>query len=275
MKKLRFLHFPKTAGTTFASTLLRVYGRGNVFGFSGVAPKDRARFLALSQEDRQSIHLFIGHSMYETGLMEADAADIFTILRDPESRVKSFIQHVAAGKSHYLRDYANSSTFSVDGFLNSGNGELSNLQTKMLINQDHSDSEIRISELGDDASFELAKSRLIDGMIAFGLQEDFDAGWVAIWNALGRKPPLYATLNRKKSGAKLEFTEIQNERIRELNKLDIRLYQAAKTEYQRRRDNGQILAKDVAAFQSRQQTYGKIFSWCWNTARNIIKRPIN
>jgi hypothetical protein len=274
-KPIRFLHFPKTAGTTFASTLLRIYGRGNMFGFTGVAPKDRERFLALGQKERDSVSLFIGHSMYETGLPEADTADIFTILREPESRVRSFIQHAAAGKSQYLKDYANSGTFSVDAFLESGNGELSNLQTKMLINQDRSGSESRISELGDDAAFELAKSRLIDGMIAYGLQEDFDAGWVAIWNALGKKPPLYAVLNRKKAAAMLDFTDAQLNRIRELNQIDIRLYQAAKEEFQRRRDSGQIPDEAVAAFQRRQQTYGKVFSWCWNTARNIIKRPVN
>jgi hypothetical protein len=275
MNPIRFLHFPKTAGTTIASTLLRVYGRKHCFGFTGVAEKDREKFLSLEADVRRNIRLFIGHSMYETGFAEPDAAQIFTIIREPVARVKSFIQHAAAGKSSYLREYAKSGSFSVDGFLDSDNGELDNLQTKMLINQDDSGSRKRILELGEEAAVKIAASRLIDGTIAFGIQEDFDAGWVAIWNALGRKPPLYAELNRKKTTARLEFTDTQLEKIRELNRLDLQLYAAAKQEFQRRRDSGVIPNSEIEAFTRRQHTYGKAFSFIWTTARSMIKRPVN
>jgi len=275
MHPIRFLHFPKTAGTTMASSLLRIYGRKHFFGFSGVAENDRERFLEMDPEARRNIRLFIGHSMYETGLKEPDEAKVFTILRDPVSRVKSFIQHVAAGKSSYLKEYAASGSFSIDAFLESGNGELDNLQTKMLINQDCSASTRKISELGEAAAVNLAVSRIIDGTIAFGIQEDFDASWVAIWNALGRKPPLYAELNRKKSAARLAFTDAQLDKIRDLNRLDLELYAAARSEFQRRRKSGKIPDSDIAAFQRRQRTFGKIFSFAWSTARNLIKRPLN
>jgi hypothetical protein len=272
---IRFMHFPKTAGTTVASTLLRVYGRKHFFAFSGVAGKDRERFLSLEPDVRRNIRLFIGHSMYETGLAQPDAAGIFTILREPVARVKSFIQHAAAGKSSYLKEYASSGSFSIDGFLASGNGELDNLQTKMLVNRDQSDSRARILDLGEEEAVRLAISRLLDGTIAFGIQEDFDAGWVSIWNALGRKPPLYAALNRKKTAARFEFTDAQLEKIRSLNQLDLKLYHAAKEEFQRRRESGQIPDSDVEAFKRRQHTYGKVFSFVWATARSIIKRPVN
>ena len=213
--------------------------------------------------------------MYETGLKEPDAAEIFTILREPVSRVKSFIQHVAAGKSQYLKEYVESGVFSVDHFLYSGNGELDNLQTKMLINSDHSGSNLRISELGEEAAVELAISRLINDALAFGIQEDFDASWVAIWNALGRKPPIYASLNQKKTAERLEFTERQLEKIRDLNRLDLKVYAAAKEEFQRRCMTGAISDSDVTVFKRRQHLYGRVFSYIWNMARNLIKRPIN
>lgn len=274
-KPLRLLHIPKTAGTTVASALLRVYGRKSFFAFTGIVEKDRANFSNLDSESRKAFRLFIGHSMYDTGIPEADHVEIFTMLREPVSRVKSFIQHVASGKSSYLKDYATSRPFAIDEFLASGNGELENLQTKMLINKDDSPSNARIEELGDQVALDLAFSRLKDGMIAFGIQEDFDASWVAIWNALGRRAPLYASLNRKKDAALLNFTPGQLERIRELNQLDLKLYEAAHTEFQRRRESGQIPVADVKAFTRRQQTIGKAFSWGWSTARKIIKKPIN
>ena len=270
---IRFLHFPKTAGTTLTSALSRIYGRKHMFAFTGDADKDRSRLMNIDLSVRSDIRLFVGHSMYETGIPEIERARTVVMLREPIDRVKSFIQHVAVGKSSYLAEYARSGDFSIDGFLGSGNGELSNLQTKMLINDDFPDSGNRIKELGDEAAIELAKSRLFEKAASFGLQEDFDAGWVAIWNSIGRRPPLYSYLNRKKPGGKLEFNESQIEKIKALNSLDMNLYKAAKEEFLRRRASGEIDGGDVKKFQKSQRGWrGKLFSFAWNTARNVVSK---
>lgn len=268
-KPIRLLHLPKTAGTTVASGLLRVFGRKHRFVFSSDPTESRQRFAALPDGERRAVRVFIGHSLFETGIPEADNAEIVTYLREPVSRVKSFITHVAAGRSNYLpADGKPMAEFSVDEFLASGNLELANLQTKALINRDRIESSSGIDALGGQAALELAKKHLFEEIKAFGLQDRFDEGWVAIWTALGMKPPLYATMNQKRGSRKMEFTKEQIHRIRELNQLDIQLYESACMEFDRRVAGGAVPSSVFADFLARQKSHGDRFTRMWNMVRN-------
>ena len=140
VNRLRFLHIAKTAGTTFRAVLDRQYSPNEIFAFTGDVPADVQRFNALPKEDRSGFRLFIGHAPIISGIEAADNAETITFLRNPVSRVKSFCNHVAEGKSPYLRDEFPPDRFDLDRFLDSGNNELSNLQTKMLINRADSGS---------------------------------------------------------------------------------------------------------------------------------------
>jgi len=264
---VRLLHVPKTAGTTISSSMVRIYGRKNSFPFTGDAPTDRKRLMALDERTRKNITLYYGHSLYETGVEEADQAHIITFLREPVDRVKSFIQHAGERKEKYLPGSAMDKPFSVTEFLDSGNSELSNLQTKMLINEDSSGSESKITQLGENASIELAKKRLFDGLAAFGIQSHFDEGWVAIWKALGHKPPVYVHLRKIRKSGILEFTPGDIERIKDLNRLDFRLYRAAELEFKRRLDNGMIPPAACKEFKVRQARLGPAYSFVWNLAK--------
>jgi hypothetical protein len=266
---IRLLHFPKTAGTTVSSTLLRVFGRSRAFAFSGNPEADRKRFMSLSKQERSATRLFIGHGLFETGIPEADAATTITFLREPVARVQSFIQHVSEGKSSYLRDKFQDIPFSIDAFLASGNGELSNLQTKMLVNLDRSESEKRIQQMGEDAALELARNRLFHKVAAFGIQNHFDEGWVTIWHALNRTAPLYAPLNRKTESARLEFTPAQTERIRELNRLDTLLFQSAEQEFIERVNRGFVPQDNLMRFRTKQTRFGPAFSIAWKVLKKI------
>lgn len=262
---IRLLHLPKTAGTTVASALLRTRGRKHRFIFSTNHRDNLEKIASMSAKERASIRTFIGHSLYETGIPEADHARIVTYLREPVSRVKSFINYVAAGRTAIQVN--NASPFSIDEFLESGNAELSNLQTKIFINKDALDSDSRILELGHEASFQLARERLFNGLLAFGLQDRFDEGWVAIWHALGISPPLYAEMNARPDSQKLQFSKAQIERIRELNSLDIRLYEAARQEFDRRLGSGIPPQSALKDFRRRQSSGGRSFTRLWNLAR--------
>lgn len=268
-RPIRLVHIPKTAGTTVASGLLRKCGRKQryVFGSSGSSEKEK--FDKLDAAKRASIKVFIGHSLFETGVPEADDARLVTYLREPVSRVKSFIRHVAAGKSGYIQPTSRDGKFSVDEFLESGNLELSNLQTKVLINRDRLESNAKIDELGEDKALELATHRLLNETTAFGLNENFDEGWVAIWTALGMKPPLYAILNKRPDEERIVFTDAQVERIKQLNQLDLNLYKTAKIEFERRKSIGIIDPEEIRKFISAQKTWGKLFTQFWLKARRF------
>lgn len=271
-RPVRLLHVPKTAGTTISSSLVRAYGRKHAFPFSGNPKKDRQRLLELGESARKKIRLFYGHSVFETGVAEADRARIITFLREPVDRVKSFIQHAGERKEKYLPDAAPDEPFSVARFLESGNPELSNLQSKMLINRDSGGSEAMIRELGEDAAFELARERLLNGVAAFGIQSHFNEGWVAIWQALGKKPPVYVHLRKIKNSGILSFTPEELERIKDLNRIDIRLYQEAEQEFKRRLDNGTIPREACGDFNRRQARYGPLYSAAWGFAKKLRKR---
>lgn len=229
MDRLRFLHIPKTAGTTFEAVLRRQYAGRKVFTFSGDAKADRQRFSEMPEATRRDIVLFSGHAPITTGIDEADNAAIITFLREPVSRVKSFCQHVAEGKSPYLlRDFP-PGNFNLDKFLDSGNVELSNLQARMLVGN------VDVPDLFEQLSAEEARDKALDklfGRVAyFGLQEFFDESLVLFSRKMNWRMPLYATRNRRNSGRQLQFEERHLWRIVELNAVDAELYRAAREKF--------------------------------------------
>jgi hypothetical protein len=264
-KPVRLLHIPKTAGTTISSALLMKFGRKHAFPFTGSPPKDRQRLMAIDAKRRSKIRLFYGHSYYETGVEEADHARIITFLREPVDRVISFVHHASERKEKYLPGAGPGVPFTVGAFLDTGNPELRNLQTKILTNLD----DAGIANLGEAAAFELARDRLFDGLIAFGIQARFDEGWVAIWKALQRKPPVYLHLRRANHSARLAFTPEEIERIKDMNRLDILLYQAAEAEFGRRVGGDPAHQVECSAFKARQKRFGPAFSIAWGFAKKI------
>ena len=228
MQRLRFLHIPKTAGSTFSSMLRRQYlGKGH-FVFSGFDDLDRERFAALPEAKKNRVVLFTGHAPLVTGVREADEATIITFLRDPVSRVKSFCQHVAEGKSPHLKEAFPPESFSLDAFLDSGNGELSNLQTKMLINGAQAASSVLIDKMSPAEARDLALENLFSRVHRFGLQEHFDESLMIFARALDWSTPLYAALNKKSTARMIDFEDRHLERIAELNALDIEVYEKAR-----------------------------------------------
>jgi len=228
MTRLRFMHIPKTAGTTFTNILERQYS-GKGFVFKGYLPSDIERFRALSEHDRNSIELFTGHAPITSGIPEADNATIITFFREPVTRVKSFCQHVSEGKSAELvRDFPPES-FKLDEFLRSGNSQLSNLQTKFLVKQDIRD--FPIETLPESEAKDIALDNLSQKVSCFGLQEYFDESLLLLATRFNWKMPIYIPANRANRQRLIEFKEHHIERIAELNSIDIELYKACKERF--------------------------------------------
>jgi hypothetical protein len=226
MSPLRFLHIPKTAGSTFTQVLMRQYPGKNYFNFTGDIAADLKRFETLSAEEKVDIAFFSGHAPISTGIPEADQT-IITFLRDPVSRVRSFCQHVYEGKSPYLLDDFPPEAFSLDDFLNSGIGELSNLQTKMLMNQDHSDTSELLDYISSSDAIHKATRNLLEKIACFGIQEYFDESLILFATKFNWQALYYDPVNRKDASKKLQFKDRHIHRIVELNAIDIKLYKFA------------------------------------------------
>jgi hypothetical protein len=229
-KPLRFLHIPKTAGTTFLSILRRQYFGKKIFAFSGDIASDIKRFEALSEHDKTNVKLFTGHAPIVSGVKRADNATIITFLRDPINRVKSFCQHVAEGKSLYLIDEFPPETFSLDNFLKSGNEELSNFQTKMLV----CDGSYTLPDnMSDREAADLALDNLLNKISYFGLQEYFDESLNVFSSALHWRMPIYASKNKKNINKSIQFEKRHLEKIAALNAIDLAVYKSAKEHFVR------------------------------------------
>lgn len=228
MRPLRFLHIPKTAGTTFTSILQRPFLINETFRFTGNIDSDRERFEALPKEERERVMLFTGHAGITTGIKRADDAITITFLRDPISRVKSFCQHVSEGKSPYLLDKFPPQTFNLDAFLESGNDELSNLQTKMLISQDPS---TLLKDTTETEIINLTLDTLYNKISHFGLQEYFDESLIIFASDLNCRIPFYSSQNKKNTAMLLQFEKHHVAKIASLNKIDLEVYRLAKEHF--------------------------------------------
>ena len=228
MDRLRFLHIPKTAGSTFTTCLDYQYSGKGLFVFKGAIVYDIERYNALPEQERQNIVLFAGHAPMFTGVEEIDKAKTITFLRNPVSRVKSFLQHIYEGKSpEYLKD----GPFDLDKFLESGAEDLFNLQTKMLINKGRFASSLLIDSMPKTDARDLALNNLFNLIAEFGLQEYFDESLVLFARALNWSTPFYTSVNQKDAHRLLEFKQHHLDRIAELNSIDIEIFNAAKAKF--------------------------------------------
>lgn len=242
MEPLRFLHIPKTAGTTFTGLLRRQYSGKPHFFFTGDEQRDRERFKAIS-DSGEKIALFTGHAPLFTGIRAADEASIITFLRDPVSRVISFCQHVYEAKTKYLRKEFPPESFNLDIFLRSGNHELFNMQTRFLI-EDKSAPAGRLDTMTPSAAKEAAFENLVSKVFRFGLQEYFDESLIIFADSLNWSLPLYASLNKKNTGRLLRFEKHHIDQITELNSIDIEIYETARkyfrNNWMKRIDNARL-----------------------------------
>lgn len=252
MDRLRFLHIPKTAGSTFSRILRNQYKGEGVFRFKGDNEADRKRFSSLTEEEQRSITLFTGHAPFISGVKEADEIPLITILRDPVSRVKSFCQYVSEGKSSYLLNKFPPETFTLDEFLYSNNSELSNLQSRMLINFERNDSGLVISTLAPEEIKAKALDNLFNKVACYGLQEYFDESLIRFSSMLKWSAPHYENMNKKNRKRLLKFEERHISRIVELNSIDIEFYEAAKERFLTAIESDERLQKKVEVFKRNQ-----------------------
>ncbi len=137
MNKIRFLHIPKNAGSTFDDCLMKLYLRdvalGRRFVFTGNIDLDRKTLGAMSDRKLNSIRLFSGHAPRLTGIEAVDRLPTVTLLRNPVNRVISYCQHMSEGKSEDMPRQFDPGNLNLDAMLWSGAPALSDVQTKALV----------------------------------------------------------------------------------------------------------------------------------------------
>jgi hypothetical protein len=119
-----------------------------------------------------------------------------------------------------LRDEFPPDRFDLDRFLESGKHELSDPQTKMLINRGDTRCWGSLTTSQSATAVDTALDTLFNRLSVYGIQEYFDQSLLLICTHFGWKTPLYRPQNERK-GNGLIFEERHLARIAELNALDI------------------------------------------------------
>jgi hypothetical protein len=194
--------------------------------------------------------LVAGHSPRITGIPQVDVLPTITFLRDPVKRVKSFCQHVSEGKSPDMLIRFPPERFDLDEFLASGDVQLSNFQTRMLLGEES----YELPQGDVEALAEAALRVLAEDMVGFGLVEDFDSSLVLFRRKLGWQLwPVYRRLNERDDESLLTFNHDQLATIRELNALDLLVYEQARERFQEELGrNADYVATAMVLFERHQ-----------------------
>jgi hypothetical protein len=266
MNKIRFLHVPKTAGTSLTDCLNQFY-KNRHYLFSGDLEKDKGRYQKISASKRAQISLFSGHAPRITGIPEIDILPTITFFRDPVERVKSFCQHVSEGKSRYLlKDYP-PAKFSLDEFLNNDINELSNIHTKLLL----CGQKQPLPETDPQTIVETAVNVLKKDIVCFGITEQFDRSLLLFHYKLGwKKWPVYKKLNVKNQQKLIVFTDNNIKKIRELNEIDIAVYNKALDLFTEELSSiAGTIESNWVDFQKKQRAFQPFLLWAI-----FMRRPI-
>mgnify|MGYP005631491279 CR=1 FL=1 len=224
MQRLRFLHIPKTAGTTLRDALFRLYPEPR-FIFHGNIANDLRRYRALSLEQRGSIQLYFGHSPFRLPIDDLLGVDTITFIREPVSRVVSWFHHLLENKSPEMAGFFPQQQFDLEFLLASGHEALNNLQARYLLG----DADYGYCQNMDDQRIvDAAVERLAEEMRAFGLAERFDDSLLLFKRTLRWPLPLYRYRNVRNSSMRLNLDAPQLRKVRELNRIDIEIYHRAK-----------------------------------------------
>ena len=221
-----FDHLPKCGGSSIASLLADEYPAHCVLRLDGTdIERKRAEFCALSKKDRREIRLIVGHGAGQ--FRDAVSADFFhvTLLREPVSRVISFIRYVQREKSHYLHDELAKPGATVAAFLaNPPTLEIQNFITTLLSGE----QAWRVAREPHVAS-DSAVASLEKNFDLVGAVERIDAFVDQLRDSIrSNTSPLVPRENIADSEhpeAAHQFSPLERERIRELNQADIMLVQ--------------------------------------------------
>ena len=261
-EKIRFLHIPKTAGSTFDECLflqyLRPYLLRRQFVFSGNFKADAKRIDAMSPAARSRIAICTGHAPLTTGCEEFDVMPTVMLLRDPVERVKSFCQHVSEGKSPHLHDPAAKGAFDLDEFLAGERFQLSNFQARLVLGREG----YQLPTGDSDTLVARAVENLESKIACFGITEDFDRSLLLFKEVLGWKSwPVYRSRNVSDQQARIQFEARHVARIEELNRIDIALYQVAREAFIRRLEHyGPKIEEELPLFRAALGTSGARFA---------------
>lgn len=166
-----YYHIPQAAASTMETIVFNQYGFDNVFRFHSVRVGREAQVNGLAANDLNKYHASLG--IAEFGLHQRYTGNwqLFTLLREPRSRIISHYNFVKNTPEHFFNHEARS--LSLQEYLEVYPAlEMDNVQTRLLAGKDIN---YNVTSPGTTtrADLEQAEVNLQNKFSAFGLMEYF------------------------------------------------------------------------------------------------------
>jgi len=249
-----FVHIGKCGGMSIREMLKQKYGADNSYDISDI-------FTKWNKAKVDTPTAFYGHATYSLSSFLPQPLYIFTMLRNPASRILSYWKHmkregpkIHTTNAHLLAmDFTDALQHPDFDRLNNGivkalSIDLSNEYTDLYhkvhdlgmdftIEHNKFSRHLNNSDVGIDRCYcdsnmlETAKECLSD--VRFGFQEKYNEGIHHIFEPLEYMPEI-VQVNAAPLTQQIDLTPTQMEIIKETNKYDFELYEYAQTIYSRR-----------------------------------------
>lgn len=259
-----FLHLPKTGGTTMRRVLDREYRNARRYEIGEDVTGDIRAFRELKWGPDKAPNLVQGHMSYGLHQFVPGPSTYVTLLRDPMRRALSDYHYVTSTREHPIHEHVKN--LSLREYFESGiTGQLSNGQVRLLSGDNlPNDPGVPSNRCMERADLGRAQEHLRNGFAATGLQERFDETLVLFRRRLGWRWPFYLRENVTSRSYRMEDARPEDlERIRELNSLDMELYESVRSMF-----DAQV-SREGAAFE-REVALFRILNAVWGfLARNL------
>ncbi len=253
-----FLHLPKTAGTTMRRVLAREYRNARCYEIGEDVTGDIRTFRSRSWDADNAPNLVQGHMSYGLHEFVPGPSTYVTLLREPIRRALSDYHYVTSTPGHPIHEHVRDLSL-VEYFESGITGQLSNGQVRLLSGDNlPEDRGVPSNRRMESADFEKARANLDDNFTAVGVQERFDETLLLFRRRLGWRWPFYIRENvTSRPYRREDIPDDDLARIRELNLLDIELYEAVRNKFDREiAAEGGAFARDLAAFRVLNRAWG-------------------
>lgn len=243
-----FLHIPKTAGSTLYQIINRNYQKRHIYTIWQDGTLDE--FKDLSDARRSKIRLLRGHAGYGIHQNLPRPAIYFTLLRDPIERVISYYHFVRRTPAHYCHDQVRSDNMSLGEFIESKIDRMVDNGQSRLLGGLETGHELEFGECTEEL-LQTAKKNLRENISVVGLTEEFDATLLLLKRYFGWHQIFYTRQNVSSNRLhRDELPKSTSEAIREVNQLDLDLYQTAETLFRESlSEQGDAFDQAVRSFQ--------------------------